>query len=368
MALMPCGEVRASATSSPLTESLRMLRHPPLADGWIDSPHRRLELGDLPLESGEVLRDAFVSYVIHGDPALLPNAAILVTTAIGSTHHRLDFLIGAGNALDSDRYCIVVADALGNGLSSSPSNSKHQPGPLFPRITIRDMVASQHRLLDHLGVRRLHAVVGASMGGMQALQWGVSHPKHMAALVAITPMAHTARWSQLVNEISRRALFSDAHCRTPRPREEAMRLWVPLTQWVIPSTPAALQQFDTHEALLAAIEQRTQQLIEHGPDPFDWCCQTWAYDAHDVGDTPGCAGDTAVALACIEARTLVLAPKLDLYNPPVEARFAGAQIAGAHFVELPGVAGHASASGGVVEATPALRDVVRNFLREPHQD
>lgn len=345
-----------------------MLRHPPLADDWIDSPHRRLELGDLPLESGEVLRDAFVSYVIHGDPAFLPNRAILVTTAIGSTHHRLDFLIGKGSALDSGRHCIVVVDALGNGLSSSPSNSRHQPGALFPRITIRDMVASQHRLLDHLGVRRLHAVVGASMGGMQALQWGVSHPQHMAALVAITPMARTARWSQLVNEISRRALFEDAHCRTPRPREQAMRLWAPLTQWVIPSTPAAVQQLDTHEALLAAIEQRTQQLIEHGPDPFDWCCQTWAYDTHDVGRTPGCGGDTVAALARIEARTLVLAPTLDLYNPAVEARFAAAHTAGAQFVELPGVAGHASASGGVGEATAALRDAVRHFLRQPCPD
>jgi len=345
-----------------------VFRHPPLADGWIDSPHRRLDLGDLPLESGAVLRDAFVSYVIHGDPARLPHAAILVTTAIGSTHHRLDFLIGAGNALDTGQHCIVVVDALGNGLSSSPSNSATQPGPLFPRLTIRDMVASQHRLLDHLGVQRLHAVVGASMGGMQALQWGVSHPQYMAALVAITPMARTARWSQLVNELSRRALFSDAQCRMARSREEAMRLWAPLTQWVILSTPAALQQIDTPTVLMASIEQRTRELIDHGPDPFDWCCQTWAYDAHDVGGTPGCDGDTRRALARIQAQTLVLAPALDLYNPDFEAHFASAHIAGARFVELPGMAGHASASGGVGEATPVLRDAVRHFLREPHQD
>jgi homoserine O-acetyltransferase len=339
-----------------------VFRHPPLADGWIDSPHLRLDLGELPLESGEVLRDAFVSYVIHGDPARLPHAAILVTTAIGSTHHRLDFLIGAGKALDTTRHCIVVIDALGNGLSSSPSNSATQPGHQFPRLTIRDMVASQHRLLDHLGVQRLQAVVGASMGGMQALQWGVSHPQRMAALVAITPMARTARWSQLVNELSRRALFSDAPCHTARPREEAMRLWAPLTQWVIPSTPAALQQLDTAEALMAAIEQRTQQLIDHGPDPFDWCCQTWAYDAHDVGGTPGCDGDTLRALARIQAQTLVLAPALDLYNPAIEARIASQHIADAHFVELPGVAGHASASGTDPQPTAVLRDEVRRFL------
>ncbi len=144
-----------------------MWRHPPLADGWIDSPHLRFDLGDLPLESGDVLRDAFVSYVIHGDPARLPHAAILVTTAIGSTHHRLDFLIGPGNALDTDRHCIVVVDALGNGLSSSPSNSSVQPGPLFPRLTIRDMVASQRRAAGPPG-RAAAACGGGGVDGRHA--------------------------------------------------------------------------------------------------------------------------------------------------------------------------------------------------------
>lgn len=342
-----------------------MAGHPPLAPGWIDRPHERLHLGDLPLESGEVLRDAFVSYVVHGDPARLPHDTLLVTTAIGSTHHRLDFLIGPDDALDSSRGCIVVVDALGNGLSSSPSNSVRQPGALFPRITLRDMVESQRRLLDHLGVQRLRAVVGASMGGMQVLQWGVSHPQRMAALVAITPMARTARWSQLVNELSRRALFSDDACQQPRPRDEALRLWAPLTQWVMPSTPDALQAFGSQADLLQAIGQRTQDLLAHGPDPFDWCCQTRAYDAHDVGHTAGCAGDTRQALSRIQARTLVLAPALDLYNPASEARWACEHITGATFVELPGAAGHASASGTATEPTAVLRDVVRRFLRAP---
>jgi homoserine O-acetyltransferase len=148
------------------------MRHPPPAAGWIDRPHLRFLIGDMALESGETLRDAFVSYVVHGDPShLAAGSGILACTAIGSTHHRLDFLIGPGGALDTDRHCIVVADALGNGLSSSPSNSPTQPGAAFPRISLTDMVESQRRLLDHLGVGRLKAVVGASMGGMQALQW-----------------------------------------------------------------------------------------------------------------------------------------------------------------------------------------------------
>jgi homoserine O-acetyltransferase len=337
-------------------------RHPPLAPGWIDRPHLRFEMGNLQLESGEILRDAFISYVVHGDPALLRDRAILVATAIGSTHHRLDFLIGPNGAMNTDTHCIIVADALGNGLSSSPSNSVAQPASRFPRFTLRDMVETQKRLLDDLRVDRLVCVVGASMGGMQTLQWGVSHPGRMRAIVAITPMARTARWSQLVNELSRRALFQDEQCRVPRPRHEAMRLWVPLTQLVIARTPQAIEGFRSQAALMAWLDERVAHLQGDGLDPFDWCYQTWAYDAHDVGSTPGCAGDVASALNQIKAATLILAPSQDLYNPGFAAREASAAIAGSRFIELPGDDGHASASGVNVTSTLILRQAVQAWI------
>jgi homoserine O-acetyltransferase/O-succinyltransferase len=338
------------------------MRHPPLAPGWIDRPHLRLDLGDMVLESGDLLRDAFVSYVLHGDPARLRDGAILALTAIGSTHHRLDFLIGDGAPLDTASHCVIVIDALGNGLSSSPSNSLQQPGSAFPRFTIRDMVESQRRLLDHLGVGRLLSVVGASMGGMQALQWAVSHPDRMGSVVAMTPMARSARWSQLVNELARRALFSDAECRTPRSRSDAMRLWAPLTQLVMPRTPGALEEFSSREALADWMKERESLLEQHGPDPFDWCFQSFAYDSHDVGTTAGFGGDTARALRSIRARTLVLAPAEDLYNPPFAAKASSGLIPNCRFVELAGSAGHASASGPPAACTPALGRAIAEFL------
>ena len=112
-------------------------------------------------------------------------------TAIGSIHHRLDFLIGPGRPLDPERHFIICADAIGNGMTTSPSNSRTHPDLAFPRFAIRDMVASQQKLLDALGIGRLAAVVGASMGGMQALQWGVSAPDRMRSIVALVPMART---------------------------------------------------------------------------------------------------------------------------------------------------------------------------------
>lgn len=338
------------------------MQHPPMSAGWIDRPHLRHDLGDFQLESGEVIRDAFVSYVLHGDPSRLRHDAILVTTAIGSTHHRLDFMVGDGEPLDTSRWCVIVVDALGNGLSCSPSNSTHQPQDAFPRFSIRDMVESQRLLLAHLGVESLAAVVGASMGGMQAVQWAVSHPRYLRALVAIVPMARTTRWSRLVNEMSRRALFTDADCRHPRPRDEAMALWVPLTQAVMARTPWAIENIEGGD-LPGWLAQRERFLIEHGPDPFDWCAQTWAYDDHDVGHTPGCNGDTRLALARVQADTLVVAPEQDLYNPPFSAKNMVDAIPRARLVELAGDEGHACAAGHPCQATDELRVAVGDFLR-----
>jgi homoserine O-acetyltransferase len=338
------------------------MRHPPMAIGWIDRPHQRFELGDMPLESGEVLREAFLSYVIHGDPSRLPDHAILANTAIGSTHHRLDFLIGEGAALDTGRWCVIVIDALGNGLSSSPSNSGTQAGAQFPRLSIRDMVESQRRLIDHLGVNQLVAVVGASMGAMQAVQWAVSHPERMANLIAMVPMARAARWSQLVNEMSRRALFTDLPCHHPRARDQAMPLWAALTQLVMPRSPEALEDFPSQAALMSWLHERERQLAAHGPDPFDWCRQTWAYDGHDVGGTPGFNGDTNAALRHISAAALVLAPASDLYNPVFAAQAMCESIARAQFVLLPGHEGHASAGGGAVAPTAVLQAAIGEFL------
>ena len=187
-----------------------MIKYPPMQPGWIDAPHRMAELGDLKLESGEVIRDYRQSYVAHGELNGDKSNAVLICASLTGNHHRLDFLIGEGKALDPSRDFIVCTDPIGNGLSTSPSNSARQPGMQFPRFTIRDMVYAQYQLLSgQLGIARLRAVAGASMGGMQALQWAVSHPGFMRAVVAMMPMAKTAPWAALVTETARSCLMAD---------------------------------------------------------------------------------------------------------------------------------------------------------------
>lgn len=338
------------------------MRHPPLATGWIDRPHQTRSIGRLELESGACLEDCRLVWVEHGSPCQARNNTVLALTAIGSTHHRLDFLIGPGRALDPRHWHMIVIDALGNGLSSSPSQAGPQAGSRFPRITLRDMVHSQHRLLRELGIDALHAVIGASMGGMQALQWAVSHPYQMRRVVALTPMSKTHRWAQLMNELTRRALFEDAECTRPRARAAAMRLFAPLAQWVMASSPKAVAAFASRERLERQLEQTVEHFIEHGPDPFDWLIQSRAYDAHDLGTTPGHAGDTAGALASILAEVLVLAPALDLYNPGEQAEALTEGIARGRFLRINSDRGHQAASGVDPQDSAFLNREIGQFL------
>src|SRR5207248_8027575 len=110
-------------------------------------PHQLFGEGDLKLESGETIKDFSISYVTHGTLNAKKSNAILMVTAISGNHHRLDFMIGPGKALDPENYFIVCTDAIANGFSTSPSTSKTQPRMQFPKFTIRDRAQSQYCLL-----------------------------------------------------------------------------------------------------------------------------------------------------------------------------------------------------------------------------
>lgn len=343
-------------------------RHPPMAPGHIDAEHRVAELGDIELESGEVLRGYRQSYVTHRILNREKSNAILVCISLTGNHHRLDFLIGPDKALDPARYFIIAADPISNGLSSSPSNSGLQPGMRFPQFAIRDMVETQYRLLtQQFGIPHLHAVIGASMGGMQALQWAVSHRAYARACVAMTPMAKTAPWAVLVTQTARSCLMADATWTDDgfsAPPERGWRAYTGLMSALLSRTPAALAEFlsDSVEAHLW-FEKIHAQNRANGFDAHDYLYQSWAYEAHDVGTTAGFNGDTAAALASIEARTLILAPPLDLFNPAETARDAAARIPGAGFVEIPSVQGHQAATNTKSEDAAFLNRVIGEFLK-----
>lgn len=331
-------------------------------------PHQLYNEGDLKLESGEAIKDFAISYVTHGTLNPQKSNAILMVTAIGGNHHRIDFMIGPGKALDTDKYFIICTDAIANGLTTSPSNSKLQSRMAFPKFLIRDMVESQYRLLkEKLGIDHVVAVVGPSMGGMQTLQWGVSHPDFMDSLVAIVPLAKTPGWTVAVLEATRKAITEDPAWKDGNydaPPEKGVRLWRDILQLLAARTPDMYSaQFKTGTDALPWMEQQETALLK-AFDADDWIYQTWAYEKHDVGATPGFGGDTAKALASIKAKTLILTGTKDLLNPEFEPIAMGKNIPDVAMKTIsPGsVTGHASAGGVFPADVEFLNKEVGAFL------
>ena len=174
-------------------------------------PSRTVTLpGPLRLDGGAELAPVEVAYETYGTLAADGSNALLVCHAltgdqhVASTHPRTGKpgwwtrMVGPGKPIDPDRHFVVCANVLGSCMGSSgPASADPATGRpyamRFPVITIRDMVRAQAMLLDHLGVGRLAAVVGGSMGGMQALSWPATFPTRVRACVVIASTArHTA--------------------------------------------------------------------------------------------------------------------------------------------------------------------------------
>jgi len=331
-------------------------------------PHQLYSEGDLALESGEAIKDFSISYVTHGTLNASRSNAILMVTAVGGNHHRIDFMIGPGKALDPEKYFIVCTDAIANGFTTSPSNSKSQPRMQFPKFEIRDMVESQYRLMkEKFGIEHVVAVVGPSMGGMQVLQWGVSHPDYMDALVAMVPLTKTPAWTVAVLEASRKAIMTDPAWKDGNyeaPPEKGVRLWRDILSLLAARTPDLYSaQFKNGMDALPWMEQQETAALK-AFDANDWIYQTWAYERHDVGATPGFHGDSAKALASIKARTLILTGTKDLLNPEFEPQQAGKNIPDVKLITIsPGtVTGHAAAGGAIPADVEFLNRETGAFL------
>ena len=128
---------------------------------------RFADLDSCALQSGQVIEECRLGYRVFGELDADRSNVVLVPTWFTGTTGDLVQLIGPGGFLDSSIYYVVAVDALGNGVSSSPSNSEAQLGAAFPGITIRDMVESQHRLVTEvLGLESVYAVSAGGASGM----------------------------------------------------------------------------------------------------------------------------------------------------------------------------------------------------------
>lgn len=182
--------------------------------------------GPLLLDGGATLSPVDIAYETYGTLAPDGGNAILVCHAltgdqhVASTHPMTGKpgwwarMVGPGKPIDTDRYFVICSNVIGSCMGSSGPASicpdTGRPwGMAFPVITIRDMVRAQALLLDHLGIARLYAVVGGSMGGMQALSWAATFPERLNACIVIASTARHSAQNIAFHEVGRQAIMAD---------------------------------------------------------------------------------------------------------------------------------------------------------------
>lgn len=207
-----------------------MLTTPSSLDQRFGLSRRVVLPGPLRLDGGALLAPVEIAYETYGTLAADGGNAMLVCHALTGDQHLASAhprtgkpgwwqrMVGPGKPIDTDRYFVICANVLGSCMGSTgpasvdPSTGRPY-GMAFPVITIRDMVRAQALLLDHLGVARLMAVVGGSMGGMQALSWAATFPDRVEKCVVIASTARHSAQNIAFHEVGRQAVMADPNWR-----------------------------------------------------------------------------------------------------------------------------------------------------------
>jgi homoserine O-acetyltransferase len=308
-------------------------------------------LGEFRLESGQVIRDCRIGYRTFGKLAADKSNAILFPTWFTGTTKDLTGLMGPGNLVDTSRYFVILVDALGNGVSSSPSNSKAQPRMSFPKFTIRDMVESEHRLVTEvLHLNHLRAVMGISMGGMQTFQWALSYPDFFDKAIPIVGSPQLTSFDLLLWNAELHAIQEDRHWnngdyKSPPP----LRALANIHNFALTTPEQRVAETSAQQ-----FESFIKDVEKNGPSRFDannWHRQLEAMLAQDV--TRPFGGSMEKAAAAIKAKLLIVVATQDhMVNPTPALKLA--QLRNARVLKLTGPCGHRATGCEKDKLNPAV--------------
>ena len=324
-------------------------------------------LGDVVLQSGLTLRDARLAYKMYGTLNSRRDNVIVMPTFYGAQHMQYEPLIGAGKALDPSRYCIIIPNMFGNGLSSSPSNT---PPPYdrarFPPVTLYDNVMCQRRLLgEKFGVERVALVAGFSMGAQLTLHWGALFPDMVERLLPWCGSARTSRHNFVFLEGVKAALTADDAWRGgwyDQPPLKGLRAMGRVyAGWIV--SPAFYRQEAYLQAGAASVEDFLvlQEGRRLSSDANNLLAMLWSWQQADISANPRYQYNLARALGSITAKAIVMPSQTDLYFTAEDIAAEARQMPHAEYRPIPSIWGHLAGSPG---ANPPDTAFIENALRE----
>lgn len=309
---------------------------------------------DLTLGSGEVLQGATLVTAVWGE--FTGDNLVLYPTRFGGTHEQNAFLIGEGMALDPTRYCIVVPNMLGNGVSTSPG-----PRLGFPKVTHADNIAFQRLMLAHeFDGADIELAVGWSMGAQQACRWAVEDPDRVKRLAMICGTARTTPHNRVFLESLLAALEADPLYGSGEPPLGGLR---------------AVGRIYAGWAYSQPFLKRGGFRVLGFEDLDDWLTRYWdalfmardagnltamirTWIANDVAD----GGDLADALGRITAKTAVATSTTDLYFTEADCQAEADMIRGATYQSIATDWGHMAGSGQSEADTQAIDKILAELL------
>lgn len=324
------------------------------------------------LESGATLPKLRIAYHTYGELNAARDNAVWVCHALTANSDVADWwprTVEAGRFLDPARCFVVCANILGSHygttgpLHTDPTTGKPYYRN-FPAFTIRDMVQAHRILAAALGIGRIRALIGSSVGGFQAVEWAVAEPERIERLVLIATAAKASPWTIAIDETQRMAIEADA--TFGQPRDDAGMAGLAAARAIGLLTYRGARGYDLTQ------QDREEQPAQHRASTYqryqgEKLCRRYdaysyhailnAFDTHDAGRG---RGGVAAALGRIEARTLVVGITTDMLFPPETMRALHAMIPQSEYREIASPFGH---DGFLVEAD-RLNELLKPFIEK----
>ena len=325
-------------------------------------------LGDFRLQSGRILPDAKLVYAVHGSMNADKSNVVLYPTSYGAQHSDIEWLIGPDKILDPNKWCVGIVNKFGNGQSTSPSNvAAPVSRGRWPAVSHVDNVEAQRRLLDELlGVETLAMVYGWSMGGQQALHWGALHPARVQRICALCTSARTSVHNKVFLEGVAAALKADPN-------------WTGTHFSAKPDAGIrAMGRIYAGWAMSQAFYRQGLHLSEATPSLEDWLVRVWegnflrrdaddllamleTWTNSDISANDVYQGDLAKALGSIQAKSIIMPCRTDLYFTPEDSEAETALMPNAEFRPIESVYGHRAGN-------PLGNEADMAFIRQAVED